>query len=122
MQHYPMTKAKASVASGVKKKHVDGDYKKRRKPVPSEATLAKRSAAKGKALAEREKAVAARALAKTAAATNTAKPKPKSKPKWEMVWMSKDYVQIGKRIVQKKMMRREQGRKCGHWLKKYVTL
>ena len=112
MQHYPMTKAKASVAAGVKKKHVDGNYKKRRKPVPSEATLAKRSAAKEKALSAREKAVAA----------NTAKPKPKSKPKWEMVWMPKDYVQIGKRILHKKMMRREQGRQGGHWLKKYVNL
>jgi hypothetical protein len=116
-----MTKANASVASGVKKKHVDGDYKKRRKPVPSEATLAKRSAAKEKAVAAREKAAAARALAKTAAATDTVKPKPKPKPKpkWEMVWRSYDYVQFGKRILQKKMMRPEQGRKSGHWLKLY---
>ena len=140
MKHCPMTKATSSVAGGVKKKQVDGDYKKRRKPVPSEATLAKREAAKEKALAAREKAAAARALAKTAAATNTAKPnpKPKLKPKpkpqpakndnsipppppcrpgWRMVWKSKDYVQHGNRIVQKKMMRPEQGRKGGHWLK-----
>jgi hypothetical protein len=134
----PMTKANAPAAGGVKKKKVDGDYRKRRKPAPSEATLAKRSAAKEKALAARDKAAAVRALAKTAAATKIAKAKPKPKPKtkpmpvknhhgrpsppscrrgWKMVWMSKDYIrQRGGRIVHKKMMRHEQGRQNGHWL------
>jgi hypothetical protein len=139
-----MTKAKAPVSAGVKKQ-VDGDYKKRRKPVPSEATLAKRSAAKEKAVAAREKAAAARALAKTAAATNTTKPKPKPKTKpktkpqpvknhksipaqprcyqsgYRMVWRSFDYLQRpGGRIIHKKMMRAEQGRVKGHWLKEKI--
>jgi hypothetical protein len=118
-----MTKAKSPASGGVKKKKVDGDYKKRRKSVPSEATLAKRSAAKEKALAAREKQ----------------KPKPKAnakpqplpvkggdgstapscEPGFKMVWTSKDCAVsgCGYRIMHKKMMRYEQGRVRGHWLK-----
>ncbi len=125
MRQRPMTKAKGPAAGGVKKKQVDGDYKKRRKPVPS------------KALATGEKAAAATALATTAAVTNITKPKPKPvkgcdgrptppscKRGFRMVWMSKDYVQRrGGGYQQKKktaMMRREQGRQNaienGHWI------
>jgi hypothetical protein len=129
-----------AAASGVKKKQINGDYKKRRKPVPSEAVLAKRSAAKERALAAKEKAAAARALAKTNSATKPKpKPKPKTKPRplsakkyngipapprcspgFVMVWRDKSYIQIGNRIVQAKMMSRQQGRVNGHWLKQKV--
>lgn len=106
-----MTKAKGSASGGVKKKQVDGDYKKRRrKPVPS------------KALATGEKAAAATALATTAAVTNITKPKrkpvkecdgrpapPSCKRGFRMVW----------RVPVTAMMRREQGRqnvKNGRWV------
>jgi hypothetical protein len=107
----PMTKAKRPASGGVKKKQVDGDYKKRRrKPVPS------------KALATGEKAAAATALATTAAVTNITKPKPKPVKKcdgrptppsckrgFRMVW----------RAPVAAMMRREHGRqnvKNGRWI------
>ena len=107
----PMTKAKRPASGGVKKKQVDGDYKKRRrKPVPS------------KALATGEKAAAATALATTAAVTNITKPKrkpvkecdgrptpPSCKRGFRMVW----------RVPMTAMMRREQGRqnvKNGRWI------
>ncbi len=122
-----MTKAKGPAAGGVKKKQVNGDYKKRRKSAPSEATLAKRSADKEKTRAAREKA----------AAGPRPKPKPSTKPQhvknyhpeggaspscepgWKMVWMNKSYrvSACGYRTVQMKMMRFEKGRKNGHWLK-----
>ena len=113
-----MSKAQGPAAGGVKKKQVDGDYKKRRKPVPS------------KALATGEKAAAATALATTAAVTNISKPKPKPvkecdgrptppscKRGFRMVWMSKDCVQRrGGGYAKAAMMRREQGRQNGHWI------
>ena len=106
MRQRPMTKAKGPAAGGVKKKQVDGDYKKRRKPVPS------------KALATGEKAAAATALATTAAVTKITKPKPKPvkecdgrptppicKRGFRMVWIKHMAA----------MMRREQGRQNGRW-------
>ncbi len=113
-----MTKAKRPAAGGVKKKQVDGDYKKRRKPVPS------------KALAARDKAAAATDLAETAAVTNDAKPKPKPAKKYDgrptppsckrgfrMVWMSKNCLQLrGGGFAVSAMMRHEQGRQNGHWV------
>jgi len=115
-----MTKSKGPAAGGVKKKQVDGDYKKRRKPARSTAA--------------RDKAAAATDLAKTAAAANVTKPKPKPAKKFDdrpappkckrgfrMVWVSKDIKQmrgggIGAKAMAA-MMRREQGRQEGlHWV------
>ncbi len=111
MRQRPMKKAKGPSSCGVKKKQVDGDYKKRRrKTVPS------------KALATGQKAAAATALTTTAAVTNMTKPKPKPvkecdgrptppscKRGFRMVW----------RALVAAMMRGEQGRqnvKNGRWI------
>jgi hypothetical protein len=118
LRQCPMTKAKGPSAGGVKKKQVDGDYKKRRKPVPSNA------------LASKDKAAATTDLVETAAVTNDTKPKsepvkkhdgrpttPSCKHGLRMVWMSKNCVQLrGGGFGKTAMMRHEQGRQNGHWV------
>ena len=105
MRQRPMTEAKGPAAGGVKKKQVDGDYKKRRKPVPS------------KAPATGEKAAAATALATTAAVTKITKPKPKPVKEYGGRPMppscKRGFMMVWRPPPMAAMMRHEQGRQNG---------